>query len=326
MPYRQLPKSNRARHSAMRIAKERKDTVPAATVPLMPPTQTWLDTFQPLYAGLRNAVNHARALQMAQTEVVNPLKRMARLWVGHGYQAVVNATVREQFPVAVLGHYKLPATAKGAPAMASDQSILDAYDDYVEGENVRTGAGGAAVSFPALTDIIIHVDAFRAANLVQADLKDAYDAAQEALMQGNVEADRLILKLWNEIEAAFDTGDKPSMRRKAREWGVVYVPSPGETPLPEEYSVMGRVLDSETREPREGVEVSLDGTDIITTTDSEGRYYLPFTAAGSYTLRASLPGYVDHTQPVTVADDTLPEVNIALVAEIVAPPEPPVEE
>src|SRR5690606_16569883 len=138
MPTRRLPQSNLSRHSALRTAKERKDDVPPGSVPLMPATQTWLDTFQPQYVGMRNAVNHARAQQMAQTAVTNPLRRMARLWVGHGYQAVINATVREQFPAAVLAHYGLPGTAKGAPSMESEQAILDAFDGYAEGEAVRT--------------------------------------------------------------------------------------------------------------------------------------------------------------------------------------------
>jgi len=316
MPYRRLPQSNKARLSAIRVVKDRKDATPPALVPLMGGTQTQLDTFHPIYNGLMLAVGSARALQTEQSAVTTPLRNAARLWVGHGYQALINAVIRKQFSASVLGHYLLPSTAKGAPDMGTEQAIIDAFNAYEAGEAARVAAGGMAISFPAGTDISTHVSDFRAANLIQAERKDAYDNAQEALAAQNPEADRLILKLWNEIEAAFDKGDKPSMRRKAREWGVIYVPSPGETPSPEDYSVMGRILDSLTRQPLAEVEVSLDGTTVSVTTDSDGNYYIPFTTAGSYTLRASLPGYITHTQTVTIADDTLPEVNIALVQEV----------
>jgi len=36
------------------------------------------------------------------------------------------------------------------------------------------------------------------------------------------------MRLWNTIETAFNNGYRPSMRRKAREWGVIYTIAKGE--------------------------------------------------------------------------------------------------
>ncbi len=316
MPTRRLPRTNNERYTALRTAKERKDAVAPADVPLMAATQTLLDSGFPAYRNLQLAVRSARAQQTEQSAITDPLRRSARMWVNHGYQALINATLREEFPTSVLSYYNLANTAKGAPDMRTEQGIISAYNDYVAGESARVMAGGTAIPFPDQVSMRSRVDAFKAANLTQAALKDAHDNAQEALAAASPDADKLILRLWNEIEAAFDTGDKPSMRRRAREWGVIYVPSAGETPSPEDYSIKGIATDAATGLPMADVEVSLDGTTITATTDSEGRYYLPATTAGSYTLRASKEGYATAAQPVTVTDGTIAEVNVALTPEV----------
>jgi hypothetical protein len=93
-------------------------------------------------------------------------------------------------------------------------------------------------------------------------LKTAYDTAQEAVNELNPDADKVILRMWNEIETTFDTGDKPSMKHKAREWGVVHIPTPGETPTADDYSVVGGATDSTTNLPLANVVVELIGTGV----------------------------------------------------------------
>jgi len=316
MPTRRLPNSHTSRLVTLRVAFQRLPHVPVAEAPFTPNTIARLNAFYPQYLGLDDQVTLALDAQVASTAQTAPFASAARMWVSHGFQALFNACDRGEFPHNVKTLYRRPVSGATVPDMRSEQAILEAGLHYVTGETNRTAQGGDPITFPSLSNIQQRVDAFRDSNIQQAAFKNAYDNALEARAAQVPEADKLILKMWNEIETTFNEGDRPSMRRKAIEWGVYYVPSKGETPLPEDYSVMGRILDSETRQPLVEVEVSLDGTGISVTTDSEGNYYIPFTTAGSYTLRASLPGYVTHSQPVTIADDTLPEVNIALVKEM----------
>jgi hypothetical protein len=315
MAVRRLPNSHTTRLMALRVAFDRLPNVPATEVPFTAATLARINSFYPIYRGLDDQVSIALNAQTANTAQTAPFANAARMWVSHGFQALFNACDRGEFPQNVKTLYKRPVSGATVPDMRSEQAILEAAVDYITGETNRTAQGGDPITFPSLANIQQRVDAFRDSNMRQADHKNTYDLALEARAAQVADADKLILKMWNEIETAYNEGDRPSMRRKAREWGVVYVPSKGETPSAEDYSVIGLILDSATRQPLAEVEVGLDGSDISVTTDSEGRYYLPFTTAGSYTLRASLDGYVTHTQPVTIADSTLPEVNIALVRE-----------
>jgi hypothetical protein len=316
MAVRRLPNSHTTRLMALRVAFERLANVPASEAPFSPATIDRINAFYPQYLGLDERVTLTLDAQVASTAQTAPFASAARVWLSHGFQALFNACDRGEFPHNVKTLYRRPVSGATVPDMRSEQTILEAGLHYITGETNRTAQGGDPITFPSLANIRQRVDAFRDSNMRQADHKNAYDKALEARAAQVAEADKLILRLWNEIETAYNEGDRPSMRRKAREWGVVYVPSRGETPLPEDYSVIGQILDSVTRQPREGVEVGLDGTNVSVTTDSDGNYYIPFTTAGSYTLRASLPGCNTHTQPVTIADDTLPEVNIALEREM----------
>jgi hypothetical protein len=315
MPQRRLPKSNTARLTALRTSSAKNAVTPAPDRPLTAGTQAALAVMLPLYNGLMNAAHVARVAQVAATEVVEPLLRSARLWVSHGFQALINACVREQFSRSVLGYYGLDSNANGGPELVSLQQVLDGGAAFAQGEADRTGAGGDPITFPLPSDIADKVDQLNTAHLNQSARKTAYDNSLEAIDAQNPEADRLILKLWNEIETAFDTGDKPSMRRKAREWGVVYVPGPGEAPSPEDYSAMGKVTAAPTGAPLPDVSLTMLGPDVTVTTDSEGRYYFGLVADGTYPVKATLPGYVQQDLSLTVVAGTITELNISMVPE-----------
>ncbi len=321
MPYRRLPQSILARLSAMRSCKELNDITPPADSPLTSGTATNLGTGYPIYLNALNASSSAKTNQTQQSALVVPLRDSARLWVGHGFQALINACQRGSFPNSVKNLYGLALDAKAMPDMGTEQAILDAALAYETGETARTLAGGAAITFPSLMDITGAVTAFRNANLQQSVLKNTYDTAQEAVNALNPDADKLILRMWNEIETAFDTGDKPSMRRRAREFGVVYIPSPGETPSADDYSVIGAATDSTTSLPLANVVVELVGTGLSYTSDADGKFYLPPIAPGSYTLSASLAGYLPFTQAVVVVAGQVLQVGVVLIPT--APPPTP---
>ncbi len=311
MPQRRLPLSNSERLSAMRIITERISVTPPADLPFTAATLARLAVHYPMYKGLMDLLNTALSAQTTQTATVKPLRHSAKLWVSHGFQSIINATVRGALPSSVLGYYGLAVGARRVPSMGSEQAILSAGVMLSTGEQARVAAGGVPISFPSLAEIDGHVDAFRQANLLQAQLKTAYDEAQEALANVLAETDMLVLRLWNEIETACDTGDKPSLRRKASEWGVVYVPSNNEVLAANNWSVAGKVTNGQTS-LLEAV-ITVEGTAIAAYTDSRGRFYIPTLEAGIYTLRIEKEGYTTQHIPVALGKGIVRMVKVILV-------------
>ena len=323
MPHRRLPNSIATRDSALTACKAKADATPAAQHPFSGMLLTELNTEQPAYHSLVSAMNTAKTNQTTQSAIVAPLRHIARLWVSHGYQALIDACIRGQFQNTVKNLYGLPIEGNKGPTLSSEIDVIQAAITYNDAESQRRADGQTPISFPDLVDINLHVDKFKAENQTQSALKLLYDNAQEALTSASPNADLLVLRLWNAIEATFDMGNKPSLRRKAREWGVVYVPSAGETPSGDDFSVIGLVKGSISGLPLEHVELVLSNITVnesyITTAD--GMYFMPPVPSGIYELSATMAGYQTFKTMVTVVEGEVQELNITMVAEV--PPPPP---
>ncbi len=323
MPHRRLPNSNATRDTALTVCKNKMGAVPVVAVPFAPAKGLQLTTQQPAYHALIATSNLAKFNQTLQSAVVAPLRYTARLWVSHGFQALINACIRGQFDKQVKNLYGMAIDAIKIPNLDAEAAIEQAAITYNDGEAARIAVGGDPITFPDLADINTHVDALNAANLIQSAYKMTYDEAQESLAASNPAVDLLVLQLWNSIEATYDTGNKPSLRRKAREWGVVYVPNPGEIPSGDDYSVIGKMTDAVSGLPLSEVELILTngplGVDY--TTDADGMYYLQVVSSGSYNLTATLAGYEPFATVVEVIEGDVLELNISLTP--IAPPAPP---
>lgn len=317
MPKRRLPRTDAQRHSALRNAKKRKDRIPPPVViPFTAATILRLDTFQPIYKTKYDAVDTAKNTQTTLTATVNNTRKLAIYNEQDFIEALNRAIRRELFLPTVRTLYKLAVDDTTLPYIGSENDVITWGENIESGETARIAAGGAPITFPSLADVNAAVAAFDNANALQANAKEAFDAAQELLEVENPEADKLILKLWNEIETAFDEGDKASMRRKAREWGVVYIPSPGEVISPDDFSITGKITDAVTGTALNEVLVTVIETGAEALSESNGDYFVSVQPPGTYTLLVEKTGYYPLTIPnVQVTAGSLTTKNIPLLSQ-----------
>jgi hypothetical protein len=316
MPHRKLPNSNPTRYRALRMIKDRKDAVPPpAIIPFLPSTIIRFDVFFPIYKAKFLAVPSSLGAQTGKTAQVNTSEQMAQYFIWDFIDALQKSIRRGEMEKEVRSLYSLPLVKGALPALTSEQEILDWRENIHEGETNRIAAGGTAIALPTLAQVDTAVANFRNFNIQQAELKIQFDTAEEELENANVEADKLILKLWNEIEAAFDEGDKPSTRRKSRDWGVVYLPNPGEAPSPDDFSIIGKVMLAGAASP-----IGIDDVSIIvvetawgTLSHANGDYFVATQPPGTYTLLVEKPGFVSKTIPgVVVTAGAITTLNIEL--------------
>jgi len=101
----------------------------------------------------------------------------------------------------------------------------------IKGEAKRIAAGGMPMTNPDIAEVQTAYNAFIVEHNKQSTAKDKYDSEQEDVEDMRPETDEFILHdLWDEIEFTFRKEEPSSLRRKAREWGVVYVSRPEEEP------------------------------------------------------------------------------------------------
>lgn len=314
MPIRRLPRYNSERNNALTRAKERKDSpdTTATEIPFTGATIVKLDIQQPSYKQKNNLVAQTLSLQVEVTSIVNETRIQAGYFIADMLEAMQRAVRRKTFLPSARAYYQLPVGESHIPSMRSETELLEWGEKTIDGETTRAAAGGTAITFPDLAQVDAAFTAFKNANLLQSQRKANYDNAQQAVASDNEEVDKLILKLWNEAETFFDEGDKASMRRKTREWGVVYVPSKGEVPTADEYSLMGQVTLANGTAVADA-ELLLVELGLSVTTDAEGKFYFGILTPGSYVLEASKAGNETTTIPnVVIVAGQLTEVNVLM--------------
>jgi hypothetical protein len=237
------------------------------------------------------------------------------MFISHFFQSFNNGVDRGMFPKDDRGFYQLPISSGAVPDLKSEEKIITWGDRIVAGDPLRVAAGGAPMAMPTAAEVTAELNAYKAENNIQSNLKGAYDQAQEAVAALRPETDSLILRMWNEIETAYSEEAAPSKRRKSREWGVVYIPSPGEAPSPEEFSIVGTITDSVTNNPVGDVGILVVETGQTYFSENNGTYFIPVLAPGNYTLQLTKTGYTPLTIPgIVVTEGQLTELDIELEA------------
>ncbi len=227
MAYRQLPNSTKTRYDALFLINLRIGGMLPANLPFNPQTVDRFNAFYPVYHTTKQGL-HALAKQAGTTAQVIKAKQLASWYIKDFIDALQNAIRRGTIPGGERALYQLPTEKSLRPRIVTEREILRWGDNVIKGETLRVANGGAPITFPSLAEVTTAFEDFRTKNTQQSNDKDTYDNAQEAVQAMKKDADKLILRCWNEIETFYDEGDKPSMRRRAREWGVTYVHRKGE--------------------------------------------------------------------------------------------------
>jgi hypothetical protein len=318
MPKRRLPRTDEERNAALTAAKTKKDSVPAAQNILTPPTTLRLDTQQPVFAQKMVERGVALSNQTGSTAPLTQLKERARMFISHFIQAFNNGIERGMFTANTRGFYQLDVNSKAVPPLDTEEKIITWGDRLVAGDPLRVATGGAAMAMPTITEVGVELAAFKTENTLQSNLKGAYDLAQEAVEALRPDADSLIVRLWNEIETAYSEEAPASKRRKSREWGVVYIPSPGEAPGPDDFSIMGKVKVQGTGAAIEAAQVKVLETGDIVLSEPNGDYLVPVLPPGTYTLEISKAGFETETiTGVVVTATDITELDIEMNGVIV---------
>ncbi|MFC2092329.1 carboxypeptidase-like regulatory domain-containing protein [Bacteroidota bacterium] len=304
---RRLPNSDETRHVALSTAKTKKDNTPPGNIVITPNTTTRLDAAQPLFAQKMQARGKALLLQSISTSLKAAAQAKAKMYISHFIQTFNMGVDRGVFPTSHRAFYQLEISSKKVPPLNTEPLVTFWVQRLIDGDVERLAAGEAAIQMPSIAEVTTEYNIFKTANIEQSTAKDAYDKSQEAVSGMRPEVGKLILRIWDEVETAFDDEPIESKRRKAREWGVVYVST-------QKATITGTVTDAATGNPLQGVDVALIESGDIVQTLVGGTYALSTSFTGAGTLVFSLEGYETQTIPVEVHEGGPLIQDAALVA------------
>jgi hypothetical protein len=263
MPTRRLPTTDEGRLRALNSGKTKNDSIPLPQQFLTANTKTRLNTMQPQFQTAMQNRGNALAAQGGATTLVNSAFAEGRNYISHFIQVFNFGVARNKYPAAHRAYYQLDMNNDKLPALRSEQDITTWGLRISQGDAARIAAGGVAMANPDVAEVDAAILNFNTVNGSQSTLKDAYDTAQEVVEGLREEADKVIKKVWDEVETFYNEETPASKRRNAREWGVVYMSDI-------ELTFNFEVKDSATNAPIANVEILLEETGNTVNTDAAG--------------------------------------------------------
>jgi hypothetical protein len=282
---RTLPKSSNSRFDALKAAKLKKDNTAAANIAITPATSNRLDTIYTQFGAARNTLSVKQAESILSTSQKTRLLAKLALKGSH-YMQVLNMHIAEEiFPAAYRAYFKIETSSTALPPLKTEADIVAAAQSILDGEPNMIAAGGTAITFPTKAAIKTLLDAVEAKQNEQSIKKDATDAAEQALGTLNAEADAVIKKVWDEVETYWNEEPTESMRRKAREWGVVYISDTLKA------TITAIIKDKDTAVAIDAATISIVSSDEAITTDATGAFTLKSGNEDAQVLRIEKTGY-----------------------------------
>jgi hypothetical protein len=223
MPYRRLPNTDNARLRSLRIARDKGKEIPPFKLAF---TQSTLTRVQELLPAYENAISENKAaynLQIEKNKEYHRSMKKARTYISHFIQVINMSVQRGECPASIRTFFGLEENQRKLPDLTTDEDIIHWGEMLIEGEQKRRMKGMSPITNPTIAVVKVHCDNFRDSYKNQANIVKRVKRAQDDLAQKRKDADKIVQKLWNEVEDTFKDLPEELKREKAAEYGVVYV-------------------------------------------------------------------------------------------------------
>ena len=226
MASRYLPKTSQEILDALRNANNKADTfADKKTMAFSEATYLKLAAFLSSYEREVSEAQTALVQQTGSTLAKRVAFDRAVVFISHFFQSFNNGIVRGMFPVNHRPFYRLDMNDTKVPVIYNETDLQTWAMNIKDGDANRITAGGKPMAMPSAAEVETEYQAYAAHRQQQTGLKDSYDKEQEDVKALYADARLLVKDIWDEVEFYFRHDDHASLRRKAREYGLVYLES-----------------------------------------------------------------------------------------------------
>ncbi|HNV95666.1 MAG TPA: hypothetical protein PKG63_04265 [Bacteroidales bacterium] len=229
MPYRRLPNTDNARLRAMKKALEMADKVQPYELAFSNTTLSQLNNLCPYFDQMLHQQKQAIAIQAAKSKELAAYTKKAKLYVSHFYQVFNFAILRNEIPAAARKFFGLRENDSRTPNLISEKDIVYWGEQILKGEQERLAKmGGNPITNPTAAVVKVRYEQFVEALHYQKILQKSTKYATDKIAELRSDVDSLILNLWNEVEEHFSNFEDEEKRKRASEYGIVYIWRPNE--------------------------------------------------------------------------------------------------
>lgn len=223
MPYRRLPNTDAARlkalHTAFIMGRENPPFKLAFSQNAFQKVQSFLPSFEKVISESKQAYD---SQVDKNKEYIRTIKK-AKLYISHFIQVVNMAIMRGELPSSERSFFKIKENDKKAPALNTEQEVIDWGQNIIDGEEIRKAKGRSPITNPTIAVVKVRYEQFMDAYKFQKTLQKNYHRALDKLAEMRSTADEIILQVWNEVEEHYQNLDDNTKRKKSEGYGLVYV-------------------------------------------------------------------------------------------------------
>lgn len=223
MPYRRLPNTDSARIRAMKAALEKGKELPPFELAFQQHLYVRIKSFLPVFEKAVQEQRTAMQLQAKNNKQYIKFFKRAQMYLSHFVQVLNFSILRNEFPEGIRSLYGIKPTDRKVPSLNNEEEIIAAGKKIIAGEETRTRRGGTPLLNPKISMVKIHYEKFIDACHKQKVLKENSGRAQLKVASLRADADKIIVSVWNEVEAHFSNYLPDEKRKRATVYGLVYV-------------------------------------------------------------------------------------------------------
>ena len=228
MPYRRLPNTDQARLRALKIAVQRAAesdfTEQVLPYRLTTEAENCLLKFENLVSRYQTSFDNKVAANKRYKKMV----QNTRMYLSHFIQVLNFAVMRGEIKREQKRLYHLNENNNSLPDLSTEEDLLIWGKNIIEGETARMGQGGIPINCPAINKVKVHYDMFRENQLNQSMHRMNTERVYEDLEELRLAADRIILDIWNTVEAYYENRLPYERLRSCENYGLKFYYRPRE--------------------------------------------------------------------------------------------------
>jgi hypothetical protein len=223
MPYRRLPNTDVARLRALNQAFKKGREFPPFKLAFSQSTFNKVQSFLPGFDSTVRLYKNTYATTIAKSKEYPASYKKAKLYISHFIQVVNMAIARGELHPGTRSFYGIDESDNKVPELNTEADVIKWGEKVIAGEMERLKKGMTSITNPTIAVVKVRyeqfLDAYRSKKINQKNNMRLLNDVSEMRIQ----ADDIILHVWNEVEKHFSDLPDEMMREKAAEYGVVYV-------------------------------------------------------------------------------------------------------
>lgn len=224
MPYRRLPKTDRARIRSLGMAIDSciQNGIYTNVLPhdLYHKAKNFLERFSREVSIYERAM--AEQSSKRRNNKYDTALKQARMYVSHFIQVLSMSIIRGEIPRSKRSYYGLPTDQDNVPPLVSEGALLQWGENIKEGERRRTAEGGIPIYNPTMGRVAVVYDIFKEMYMHQQQLQQRTAEALDNIATMRPEGDVMILRIWNLVEEHFANLSQEKRLKECAKYGIIY--------------------------------------------------------------------------------------------------------